>query len=145
MLMSIRVGCFVVAGVVLSALACSETFESKYETGAEALKADVGHGWMPAFLPNTATEITEIHDLDSNDYWGAFNLAPPESLSTFCKDASKVSDVLIWNPGVSWWPKHLKGNVRPSRDWTLYRCAGSNATLIAPADGRTRYFWAGKG
>jgi len=79
MLMSGRACCFVASAVILSALACSEALESKYATGADALKADVGHGWVPSFLPSTATEITEIHDLDSNDYWGAFNYALPVS------------------------------------------------------------------
>lgn len=58
----------------------------------------------------------EIHNLDSNAYWGTFNFARPASISIFCKDPSKVSDVLITNPGVSWWPKGLKGNVRSSKE-----------------------------
>ena len=139
-------GSLVAATLLLfSAIACSERLESKYATGAEALKVDAGHGWLPVFLPKDATRIQELHDLDSNDFWGTFDGSTITSPMTFCKDATKLSGVSIQDPGVNWWPKSLTGEVYSSNAWALYRCAGSNATLIAPAAGHARYFWVGKG
>src|SRR5580765_2814838 len=87
-----RMGSLVAATLLLfSAIACSERLESKYATGAEALKVDAGHGWLPVFLPKDATQIQELHDLDSNDFWGTFDGSTITSPMTFCKDAAKLS------------------------------------------------------
>lgn len=56
-----------IAIVLLSLSACSEQVVESYPTWAEAQRAGaVERGWLPAFVPQSAREITDSHDLDSN-------------------------------------------------------------------------------
>jgi hypothetical protein len=122
-------------------LSCSEDFESHYDSFQQAHQADAGHGWLPEFLPTTATDIREIHNIDSNQVWGSFFNRDARSLSSFCSDPISVSTIRIASPGVRWWPKELVGDTESSSQATLYRCSGSpQSTLIALAhDGR--FYW----
>jgi len=47
---------------------------NKYED-IEVVKENqaIKKGWVPAILPNSAYDITETHDLDSNTLFGSFN------------------------------------------------------------------------
>ena len=33
----------------------------------------IEHGWIPAIIPDSAFEITETHDIDTNELFGSFN------------------------------------------------------------------------
>lgn len=54
----------------------SDDFETSYRTLAEARgKAAVGDGggaWIPEILPEAATDIFELHNIDTNATWGCF-------------------------------------------------------------------------
>jgi hypothetical protein len=64
----------------------SDVFESEFATG-RALKAAglIERGWVPAWFPDEAMDVHEIHDIDTNDVAFAFSLpagsrwAPPAS------------------------------------------------------------------
>ena len=76
--------------VALLLLGCTdETLDASYPTASDAL-ADgaVERGWIPAWIPSTATDIHEVHNLDSNQSALSFTLPqaawrPPE----FCRRA----------------------------------------------------------
>lgn len=56
-----------IAILLLSLAACSEQVEETYPTWAEAQRAGaVERGWIPDFVPESAREIRDSHDLDSN-------------------------------------------------------------------------------
>lgn len=58
--------------------ACGEQPYSHYETAAAAAAAGEGErGWLPAWLPASATDLHMQHDLDSNAWWLRANLSPP--------------------------------------------------------------------
>jgi hypothetical protein len=54
----------------------SDEFETSYRTLAEAREkgavGDGGGAWIPAILPEAATDIFELHNLDTNATWGCF-------------------------------------------------------------------------
>jgi len=52
---------------------CDETMRVSYATAAAA-RADgaIQRGWLPQELPDSATEIAESHDLDTNTGSGSF-------------------------------------------------------------------------
>ncbi len=52
-----------------------EAQENRYATYADAREA-LGHGWLPALLPRSATEIHEWHDIDTNLGFGSFRFDP---------------------------------------------------------------------
>jgi hypothetical protein len=122
--------------------ACKEDFESHYGSFEEAHKADAGHGWLPEFLPSTATNIREIHNLDSNRVWGSFVNVAGASVTSFCLNSSTLSGVHVDDPGATWWPKELVGDINSSAHaWNLYECSGSpHSILIAPTNGR-QFYW----
>jgi len=59
------------------------TFEdvqiNKYPT-MEEVKEDnaLDRGWIPAVLPDSAYEISETHDIDTNQLFGSFNYKEPD-------------------------------------------------------------------
>ena len=66
--------------LVLFAAGCSETFENHYSDWQEAQKdGAVERGWLPDWLPRTAADIREIHNLDTNA--SAFSLSIPTNWS----------------------------------------------------------------
>jgi hypothetical protein len=73
-------GLCVLAFFVLLVAGCSETFESRYSDWQKAQKDGAfERGWLPDWLPPSAADIREIHDLDTNA--GAFSFLVPTSWS----------------------------------------------------------------
>ena len=67
--------------LIVSALlsACSEVSTSYYPTYEAAVKdGAVKRGWIPEIVPESATELHEEHDLDTNNVWLRFNLSNSE-------------------------------------------------------------------
>lgn len=55
------------AGLVLSLAACAEDKQETHANWAEAERAGaVERGWLPPFVPTSATEINDNHNLDTN-------------------------------------------------------------------------------
>jgi len=69
--MKLRVGILL---SVMFAVACGETVESRYPDRAAAV-ADgaIRRGWLPEWLPSSATNIEEWHDLDTNRTVASFS------------------------------------------------------------------------
>ena len=67
--------CLMVAG-------CSLVIDSAYDTLEEADKAGmIGKGWVPAWVPRDATNLREVHDLDSNTSQLSFFMPPGTGLN----------------------------------------------------------------
>ena len=70
----VRVRSLLVAVLVVSS-GCEETVTASYPTYADAERAGaVARGWIPSFVPRSATEIREVHDLDTNQQWLRFRV-----------------------------------------------------------------------
>jgi hypothetical protein len=53
---------------------CSDTRRATYASLQEASAAGaIARGWVPAFLPGTAVQIEEVHDLDLSRGWVRFH------------------------------------------------------------------------
>lgn len=80
-----------VAILLLSLSACSEQVEETYPTWAEAQRAGaVERGWIPTFVPESAREIRDSHDLDSNRQT-LFFVAPPSDVEAMVVGFLSVS------------------------------------------------------
>ena len=56
-------------------ISCGETQSATYATYNDAIAAGVQRrGWLPPFVPTTATDIREVHDLDTNQQWLRFRV-----------------------------------------------------------------------
>lgn len=105
-------------GAGLLHVACSDFFESSYPSMTDAKRASaVDRGWLPSFLPEGSRSIREIHNIDTNETWCAFEfpaeeaVALRESLSSV--DPAQVSSKRVRRPGVAWWPDVLEGPLNP--------------------------------
>jgi len=88
---------------ILIFLLINHTFEdmqiSKYESLEEVKnnKAIQG-GWIPAILPESAYDIVESHDLDTNTIFGSFKYKEKDE-ETFIQnltDINSADDMLEW-------------------------------------------------
>jgi hypothetical protein len=69
-----------ILSAVLSLGGCGDNIEESYATWAEAKRAGaVERGWLPRFVPTSARDIHDAHDLDTNGQRLTFNL-PPEAV-----------------------------------------------------------------
>lgn len=65
--------------MLMSIAGCNERHDVHYADWAEAqANGAVERGWMPAFVPRSATDLRERHDLDSNAQTLSFVVKPQE-------------------------------------------------------------------
>jgi len=116
--------------------ACSDRHESSYASLADASKAgEITRGWIPDYLPRKTRSIHIMYEPSSPRTWCAFEFSPfdsqglKENLSTVSALAGRLK--YIDDPGVSWWPAFLKGNL----DIVRFRAEGFDAYVaqeVAP-------------
>ena len=96
---------WLVAGLFIATTGCfqGERVTTEYSTHAEAA-ADgaVERGWIPGFVPSSAVDLVEFHDLDTNEQVLRFS-APRDDLEQMVVGMAEVreSDARCPPPGVS--------------------------------------------
>ena len=91
--------------------------ESFYPSIADVDKAEASaRSWIPNdLLPGSSRAIHEVHEISPSTEWCAFEFLPTDSQGLRKKlksvDALPPSVRRVPNPGVSWWPAVLKGNL----------------------------------
>ena len=91
--MPLRIGAatgFVVLAII-AVLWCVKSLEivsASYESRAGA-RLGIEAGWIPAWIPESASEIREAHDLDTNKTFVTFKFAPNERFYSDCKAQKK--------------------------------------------------------
>jgi hypothetical protein len=117
-------------------LACSsDRHESFYPSLAEADRdGAITRGWMPDFMPVSSRDIHEVHEISPSKEWCAFEFLPTDSQglrkNLQSVDALEPSVRRVSNPGVSWWPDVLMGNLDVER----IHGAGFELYLVAAHD-----------
>jgi hypothetical protein len=75
----------------------------------------IDRGWIPDFLPESSRAIHEVHDISPLTTWCTFEFLPSDSqgLRKSLKgvNAPTPSVSRVPNPGKSWWPAVLQGNL----------------------------------
>lgn len=106
---------FFVTGIV----AClpGETVEVTYNNVDDAAKAGaIERGWIPAWLPKTAVDLHEKHNLDSNT--GILRFSLNISDLKIPSDCQETTGPLPATLSADWWPADLH------QTHTVFRCAG---------------------
>ena len=63
--------------ILIFLISCREIVESHYENRDDALRDNaISRGWIPDNIPISASQIHEIHDLDTNELAGSFVFLP---------------------------------------------------------------------
>ena len=115
--MSRKLLCLVLGVVVCRCVGpFSEDFESQYaDVGAARREGAFDRGWLPEIVPDEATDIWEMHNIDTNLTWACFS-TPHGSASTLAllqkQNATRVSGPISNGPGGhfgtrKWWPSSM--------------------------------------
>lgn len=114
------------AVLLLLAAAVSGCFwerpESSYSSFAEAKRSGaIDKGWIPAWIPSSATDIREMHDIDTNESMLTFTYDAQQSWE-LPADCQPVSYSQTTSPRFSrnWWPSPDS----LEQSYEFYRCGG---------------------
>ncbi len=117
-----------------------ENPKSRYDD-YQAVVADdaIGRGWVPPFLPRSATEITEQHSIDTNIGFVSFkaNAAEIKRMKDDCA-AMQYTEVKYFSSYPNWWPDELTGSNEVSANLDFYLC--SEYGVLTSLDGETMYY-----
>jgi hypothetical protein len=135
--------------MTLFAAACEqmETQENKYADAQAAITAGaIQQGWIPTFLPLSATNIRERHNVDTNEVWLQFSMNSNE-LDIIEKSCQRIASAEIKLPrksGGAWWPDVLKEQERDallqSNEYMFFYCENTGSMALR-ADGRKAFYW----
>lgn len=125
--------------ITLLLIGCSETFESSY-SDYESANILFESGWLPSWLPKTAIEIKEIHDIDTNAVSAMFN--PNTNGLWKPKNCSKIYAYESQKPMLesSWWPMELQYNYYETPNYLFYKC-GKYSYLAIQINGKEANYW----
>ncbi len=115
---------FLLLSWVLSA--CTEVQENSYPSFVAARDAGaISRGWLPQWLPQDTTDITEVHDLDTNRFMARFSFSKNTSpaLPSSCKSVVPTSPPA---PPFSrrWWPSDVPASGFATHRHAFFQCEG---------------------
>lgn len=126
-----------VISILLSLAGCGEYEETAYANLAAA-KADgaVDRGWIPDWIPQTAVQIQEAHDLDSNHSALALRFSPKESWNPppTCKQISRA-DLPKPPTRPSWWPTDVPPSPFVTHRHVYYACEEKSFVAVSQSQG----------
>jgi hypothetical protein len=133
--MSYRLPHAILAAACLLLSACDDTMHANYATAAEA-RADraIERGWLPTALPDSAFDISESHDLDTNTGGGSFRFdagdadslrlqlqpLPPEQLWRLSREQTRLQQAGYSFHAVSGFVLAVNWQTRHVRFWLAY-------------------------
>ena len=100
---------------------CVDTrLDASYRTMADAI-ADgaVTRGWIPEWLPANATDLDEVHDLDSNESALSFSVPANTKLALPVEcEPVQAGETLPTRFDRNWWPTEAE----LKRSYSFHRC-----------------------
>lgn len=132
--------------VILIGCERMETTENVYQDFDAAYIAEaVGDDkWIPGFLPPSAKNIREKHNLDTNEVWLScqFSAADRNSIMKACRQISQHEVIYPIKSPSSWWPHAL---IQSSKDtqseyiiYEYYHCKNDGIIAIHANE---IYYW----
>ena len=146
-----RRSAYILLPCLLAPACVGEVVHRQYPTCAAAVAAgEQTRGWLPEWVPNTASDLHLQSDLDSNEWWLRFRLpgAARDSLKSRLTPADPTSVRPSKPGGAAWWFEGLVQN-EPANDGALnaqiYRrcCDPIKRTIVLAFDRNTAnvYVW----
>lgn len=128
----LRVGCslFIILGLVVGCEQWSkETIDNHFASLTETEAKDtMNRGWIPSWLPQTATDIFETHNIDSNAIMLRFSFPAHNDLvlPPTCKKTS-VNALPLPPFKRTWWPDDLT----TSSTYLFFECVADGYWYLA--------------
>ncbi len=121
---------------------CDLVMDSSYATKQEAVDAEmIAKGWIPAWVPEEATDLREVHDLDSNV--SALAFSKPRSKQLLLPPGCRPVNHSATQPALfnrSWWPSETA----LKRSYTFFCCEpefGKSIFVATSSTGNRVLFW----
>lgn len=128
--------------LILASCDLDLVMDSSYATKQEAVDAEmIAKGWIPAWVPEEATDLREVHDLDSNV--SALAFSKPRSKQLLLPPGCRPVDHSATQPALfnrSWWPSETA----LKRSYTFFRCEpefGKSIFVATSSTGNRVLFW----
>jgi hypothetical protein len=123
------------AAVVAS---CDERPEAFYSDAAAARAAGT---WIPNWLPKSARDIHELHDIDTNQSLLAFSFDPAEG-PVLTPSCTQIQNEAMRPPRFkpAWWPMDVPSSSLTTDRHTYYRCHNGAYVAVSIKDGQL-YHW----
>lgn len=113
-----------IATIVPALSGCTETIDTTYATLEEAQsKGAIASGWIPAWLPTNATNIREVHNIDTNYFMLGFSLAKDTKVQLPI-DCTNVGPRTPSKPPFQrdWWPADVPANALATHRHSFFKC-----------------------
>ncbi|MEG0183099.1 MAG: hypothetical protein RR704_06555 [Stenotrophomonas sp.] len=114
---------------------CDLVMDSAFATKQEAVEAEmIAKGWIPVWVPDEATDLREVHDLDTN--LSALAFRKPGSSQLVLPPGCRPVDHSATRPAVfnrTWWPSEAA----LERSYSFFRCATELNRAVFVATSRT--------
>jgi len=146
----IRILNFFLLPLALFFIGCErmDTMENTYPNFETAMQnRAIGEGrWIPRFLPTSATDIIEKHNLDTNELWlfFHFNTSDLTSMAKSCKQVAQSKIVFPRKKADNWWPqiltKRFDDTQRQKTTYMYFQCKDSGIMAINIGK-KEVYYW----
>ena len=140
-----------VATVLLVAMvaACArwEVVERSYASREDVVRAGaIDRGWIPAWIPESARDIREVHNVDTNVSqlafaYRSFDIA---QVGPGCAKATPNGIVLPRHSMAAWWPNELRVGSSQLERFSFFACPQEREphAYLAVDEGHSKaYFW----
>lgn len=122
--------------------------ESAWPTRARAVEAGaLEAGWLPAFVPEGASELRELHDPTTTRTWGRFALRAPGWLPAASPGFSGSVELSLRGPPVpvAWWPREAEGKVSSlqlaQKGWRVTLVDEARGPVVVAVRANDALFW----
>lgn len=120
--------------------ACSDTSDSHYKDLKDAIKnGAVMRGWIPSWLPATARNIKESHNVDTNGVIISWKYSENWQVPDSC---IVINPYDATRPDINsdWWPTYIPPNKNSAYKHLYYLCGNNEYLAIEPELGEA-YYW----
>jgi hypothetical protein len=143
-----RLAVSVLVLAMISACERWEVPEESYASREEVVRRDaIDRGWIPTWIPESAREIHEVHNIDTNVSqlafaYGEFDI---DHLSPSCAPAAPTNVVFPRHSMAPWWPGELRQPSSKLERFSFFACREEHGLPHAYVAVDTKdskvYFW----
>jgi len=132
---------------IASACERRDVLERAYASREEVVRdGAIGRGWIPAWIPESARDIREVHNVDTNvsQLAFAYGVFDASDVSPGCAPAVPATVILPRTSMTNWWPKALRRSSPELDRFSLFECREErepHAYLAVDAKDSKAYFW----
>ncbi|WOS39236.1 hypothetical protein [Xanthomonas rydalmerensis] len=128
---------FLIFALIIYVSGCAHNFSKFYATYGDAVADDaIAKGWVPDFLPQSATDIYERHSVDAGGVAVVFS-APSDN---FLKGFSKLDHSYFTSAERAFSLVHSPAKYPGGVNNYYYRCGGEGLGLLKVHDGNKFYY-----